>query len=154
MATLESQVANSVSNSAANTAEAEAAVQLAESALASLSARDTASLRGMFHESGRLVSLSDDPATPARVTQLEQFLSGLGEEGPVLLERMWDPTVHVDGRLATVWTPYDFYRDGEFSHCGIDVFQLARVDERWQILSITYTVHRDGCAESPLGRPS
>ena len=70
-----------------------------------------------------------------------------------MLERMWDPTVMVHGAVAVVWTPYDFHRDGEFSHCGVDAFNLVRTDEGWRIASIVWTVEPTGCAPSPLGPP-
>jgi hypothetical protein len=52
-----------------------------------------------------------------------------------------------------VWTPYDFHIDGEFSHCGIDAFNMVRTDEGWKIASIVWTVERTGCENSPLGPP-
>ena len=71
--------------------------------------------------------------------------------GAVWLERMWEPTVLVDGDMATVWTRYDFHIDGVFSHCGVDVIVLLRTDEGWKISSFAWSVERDGCPESPLG---
>ncbi|MFQ5529997.1 MAG: hypothetical protein ACE5FP_06550, partial [Gemmatimonadota bacterium] len=73
------------------------------------------------------------------------ILIAVGTPSADLLERMWDPTVHIDGRLATVWTPYDFYRDGEFSHCGVDVFVIARTGDGWKIVSLVDTRRRAGC---------
>ncbi len=70
-----------------------------------------------------------------------------------LLERMWDPTVMVHGTVAIVWTPYDFYVNGEFSHCGVDALNLVRTDDGWRIASIVWTVEPTGCSPSPLGPP-
>ncbi|HEX4933195.1 MAG TPA: nuclear transport factor 2 family protein [Gemmatimonadaceae bacterium] len=70
-----------------------------------------------------------------------------------VLERMWDPTVHVHGAVAVVWTPYDLYVDGKFSHCGVDAFTLVRDGRAWKIASVSYTVEPTGCAPSPLGPP-
>ncbi|MBT8398233.1 MAG: hypothetical protein KJN92_14770, partial [Gemmatimonadetes bacterium] len=81
------------------------------------------------------------------------FLASLGGEDQDLLERMWEPVVKVEGRVAMVWTPYDFHLNGEFSHCGIDVFTLVDGGEGWQVASITYNVVREGCPPSPLGSP-
>lgn len=81
------------------------------------------------------------------------FLSSLAAGGRDFLERMWDPTVLQHGRMAVVWTPYDFYRAGEFSHCGVDVFNLIRTDVGWRISGIMYTVEPTGCEPSPLGPP-
>lgn len=55
-------------------------------------------------------------------------------------EEWWDPTILVDGDIATVWTPYEFFLDGEFSHAGTDVFVLLRTDDGWKISSLAWTV--------------
>lgn len=68
-----------------------------------------------------------------------------------LVERMWNPTVLVHGKIATVWAEYDFHINGEFSHCGVDAFTLAREPMGWRIVNVTYTVERTGCKPSPLG---
>jgi hypothetical protein len=83
-----------------------------------------------------------------------EFLQNLAAGGNDFLERMWEPTVLQHGRMAVVWTPYDFYRAGDFSHCGVDVFNLIRTDAGWRIAGIMYTVEPTGCAPSPLGPPT
>ena len=65
-------------------------------------------------------------------------------------ERYWDPVVHVRGRLALVWTPYEFWRDGKTSHCGVDVFELSKQDGAWKIGNVMFTVEPDAC---PAMRP-
>lgn len=65
-------------------------------------------------------------------------------------ERYWDPIVHVRGRLALVWTPYEFWRDGKTTHCGVDVFELVKQDGVWKIGNVMYTVEPDAC---PAMRP-
>lgn len=59
-----------------------------------------------------------------------------------LVERGFDPDVRISGPVAMVWLPYDFYRDGAWSHCGVDVFSLARIDGTWTIVSILYSVEQ------------
>lgn len=65
------------------------------------------------------------------------------------MERMFDPVVHVQDHIAVVWTPYDFHVNGNFSHCGTDIFNLIRVSGEWKISSVTYTVEQEGCPERP-----
>lgn len=65
-------------------------------------------------------------------------------------ERYWDPVVHVRGSLAVVWTPYEFWRDGKTSHCGVDVFELVKQAGAWKIGNVMYTVEPDAC---PALRP-
>jgi ketosteroid isomerase-like protein len=82
-----------------------------------------------------------------------EYIERLGTPGEKLLERMWQPTVQVHGRIAMLWTEYDFHVDGKFSHCGVDAFTLLRTDAGWKIASIAWTVELTGCAPSPLGAP-
>jgi hypothetical protein len=70
-----------------------------------------------------------------------------------ILERMWSPTVEVHGTVAMLWTPYDLYRNGTFSHCGVDAFTLVRGTQGWLVSSVSYTIEPTGCAPSPLGPP-
>lgn len=65
-------------------------------------------------------------------------------------ERYWDPVVHIRGSLAIVWTPYEFWRDGKTSHCGVDVFEMVKQDGVWKIGNVMYTVEPDAC---PALRP-
>lgn len=60
-------------------------------------------------------------------------------------EAFWDPTVLIHNGIAVLWAPYSMDRDGIRLHCGIDVFNLALVDEEWKIVSIQFTAEPDGC---------
>src|SRR5882757_7789628 len=40
-------------------------------------------------------------------------------------ERITFETIKIDGPLALVWTPYNFYFNGSFSHCGVNSFHLV-----------------------------
>jgi len=60
-------------------------------------------------------------------------------------ERITFETVKVDGPLASVWTPYKFYYAGKFSHCGVNSFQLVRINGRWKIQFLIDTRRRQGC---------
>lgn len=51
-------------------------------------------------------------------------------------ERISKPQVMVDHDLAVVWAPYTFLLEGKPHHCGIDVFNLVRVDGHWRIAAI------------------
>ncbi len=71
-----------------------------------------------------------------------------------LVERGFDPVVHVQNQLATVWLPYDFYIDGELSHCGVDAFTLLRTNAGWRIASVSFTVEQPpDCSLHPVGPP-
>ena len=50
-----------------------------------------------------------------------------------------------DGPLATVWTPYKFYFKGKFSHCGVNSFQMVKVNSEWKIQYLIDTRRKTGC---------
>ena len=60
-------------------------------------------------------------------------------------ERISFETIKIDGPLAVVWTPYKFYYEGKFSHCGVNSFQLVRIDNQWKIQYLIDTRRRQGC---------
>ena len=65
-------------------------------------------------------------------------------------ERIWDAEVRVDGNLATAWMKYAFYAGDEFSHCGVDAFQLFKGVDGWKVFHVADTRRREGC-ETPEG---
>jgi len=60
-------------------------------------------------------------------------------------ERITYDVVKVDGPLAIAWTPYKFYYKGQFSHCGVNSFQLVRFNGVWKIQYIIDTRRKQGC---------
>ncbi len=60
-------------------------------------------------------------------------------------ERIEFETIKIDGPMATVWTPYKFYYKGQFSHCGVNSFQMVKINGAWKIQYIIDTRRREGC---------
>ncbi|MFI5130779.1 MAG: nuclear transport factor 2 family protein [Chitinophagales bacterium] len=60
-------------------------------------------------------------------------------------ERITFETIKIDGPLAIAWTPYNFYRNGKFSHCGVNSFHLVRFNNAWKIQYLIDTRRRQGC---------
>src|SRR5580765_1853666 len=66
-------------------------------------------------------------------------------------DQLVDPQVLVDGPIAVVWSHYRFatpYKENGVAHrpvhCGIETFQLYRIDGTWQIVNFADT-HSDLC---------
>jgi ketosteroid isomerase-like protein len=62
-------------------------------------------------------------------------------------ERILDYQIKVDGAMASAWTPYRFYVNGNFSHCGVNSFQLVKMAEGWKIVYIIDTRRKEPCEE-------
>jgi hypothetical protein len=110
-------------------------------------ARDTSALRHLLTAEAHLTSaVHAEGRSVVRSQSVDAFIASISRPGPVLIERMWDPEVRVDGDIATVWAPYDFHIGNTFSHCGHDGVQLVRRDGAWRISAIIYTVRTgDDC---------
>lgn len=60
-------------------------------------------------------------------------------------ERLLDYSIQVDGNMANAWTPYEFWFNGEFSHCGVNSFQLFKNGNTWEIIYLIDTRRRATC---------
>ncbi len=61
-------------------------------------------------------------------------------------EKLLDYKVQIDGNLAHVWTPYEFWLNGNFSHCGANAFTLAKTNEGWKIVHLIDSRRRESCS--------
>jgi hypothetical protein len=60
-------------------------------------------------------------------------------------ERIRFDLVKVDAALAIAWTPYQFFYKGSFSHCGVNSFQLVRMNGEWKIQYLIDSRRKTGC---------
>ncbi len=102
--------------------------------------------KSIFHTNFRLVRIGENGLDDS--TSRADFISAIGKPR----KEMWDEQLQgysysVDGKLATVITPYKFYLGKNFSHCGINVFQLLHTEFGWKIFQITDTMRKENCGE-------
>lgn len=60
-------------------------------------------------------------------------------------ERLLDYNIKIDGAMANAWTPYEFWFNDKFSHCGVNSFQLFKSEDGWKIIYLIDTRRRTGC---------
>ncbi len=60
-------------------------------------------------------------------------------------ERLLDYTIKIDGNLAHVWTPYEFWLNENFSHCGANSFTLAMFNDGWKIIHLIDSRRKEDC---------
>lgn len=81
-----------------------------------------------------------------RTEAISGFASSIGQlPKDAADERITFDVVKVDGDLAIAWTPYKFYYQGNFLHCGVNSFQLVRLGGEWKIQYIIDTRRKAGC---------
>ena len=82
-----------------------------------------------------------------RKESIEKFIEAISEKDPSVTydERISSYEIKIDGPMAVAWTPYKFYINGNFSHCGVNVFSLVKRKENWRITSIMDTRRKTEC---------
>lgn len=138
---------------ASTRADSLAVLALADSALVLISASNFGAFADLMLDPAMTISLGERAgkvSLGARTTA--QWRSN--PSGSTLLERGFGGKAMVEGRIAMVWLPYDFYVNGAWSHCGVDVFTMVKQDTTWKIANLAYTmVQPPACAKHPAGPP-
>lgn len=92
------------------------------------------------------IARSKDGNLIVRNENPEEFIEQVGKAvAGSLDERIEFETIKTDGPLAIAWTPYKFYYNGKFSHCGVNSFQLVRLRGEWRVQYIIDTRRIAGC---------
>ena len=131
----------------------DAILRVADAFFTALADRDRAALEAIMVPGSLNISTSRDAngGRSFNTADYEQLITSLSRPGAARVERYWDATVLIREDIAVFWAPYDFHVDGEFTHCGIDSFQLIKQEGRWLLSNLSWTRETVGCPESPLG---
>lgn len=62
-------------------------------------------------------------------------------------EKLLSFEIKIDGAMANVWVPYEFWFQNKFHHCGVNSFQLYKEEEQWKIIYLIDTRRVKGCRE-------
>ena len=107
---------------------------------------DSSALRSVFSPTVifQSVAVNKEGRTVVKNEKADGFIQFVGQQKKGILdERIRFDVVRLDGDLASVWTPYSFYSNGKFSHCGANSFQLVRFPEGWKIQYLVDTRRKD-----------
>lgn len=96
---------------------------------------DTIALKNCFNKNAVLQTIvTKENKTVVKDESLQAFIQSIGkQEKGSLEERIVYKSILIDKVLATVWTPYEFYFNGNYSHKGVNSFQLVKIDSNWKI---------------------
>lgn len=98
---------------------------------------DSAVLQTIGSRAGKVIIRNEKVASFA--AQIKTLSKGAADE------RITFQTILIDGPLALVWTPYQFYYQDKFSHCGVNSFHLVRIDGKWKIQYLIDTRRKEPC---------
>lgn len=109
---------------------------------------DTAQIRSVTDSSCFLYSVmqTKDGKTILDKEAFDGFLQQVIQlKGQSIDEQITSYSIQTDGALGVAWTPYRFYLNGQFYHCGVNVFTMIKRGDQWKIMGITDTRRRNGC---------
>lgn len=139
----------SITISAQNKIEEKAIKKVISTFFDALHKGDSTLLKSTLHRDIKIqTTFTDGKGIKQLKTQLkEDLLKGVAnkKEKDMYLEKLLSYTIKVDGNLASVWTPYEFYLNNNFSHCGANSFQLFNNNGKWQIIYLADMRRRGNC---------
>lgn len=105
---------------------------------------DKDSLKACFADSAILQTIT--PTGKIRNESVAAFVEQISKlPKDAADERIRFEIVKTDAALATAWTPYQFFYNGTFSHCGVNSFQLVRLQGAWKIQYLIDTRRKGAC---------
>ena len=128
---------------AQNTSEKEI-VKPIENLFNAMKSADSLGVKNAF--SGSAIMQTFGKNQEIRTDKVEDFAKQVGaSQAGDLDERFTISKILVDGNMASVWVPYRFYYKGNYSHCGVNSFQLAKLNNEWKIQYIIDTRRKENC---------
>ncbi len=109
---------------------------------------DSTLLKEAFVEKPATYTIFNTKTSETRfiVDDFRNFINAVGKpKEDVWNEPIWAEKVEIDGPMASVWVEYAFYVNDKFSHCGVDAFQLVKLDGKWKIFHLADTRRRASC---------
>jgi hypothetical protein len=127
---------NAQSLNAAGSADSEKEVkQVIQNMFSAMLQADTTLLKTCFSDKVIFQTILNKPeGATIKTESINDFIQSIGKQTPnVLDERIEFGAIQIDPLMATVWTPYSFYYKGQYSHKGVNSFQLVKLKEGWKI---------------------
>jgi hypothetical protein len=109
---------------------------------------DPAALKSVLADSALLHTIVKDREgrTVVRNQPFSGFIDFISKQQPGDADEQIEfEMIKIDGPLASVWTPYKFYYKKQFSHCGVNSFQLVKLDNHWKVQYIIDTRRPGDC---------
>jgi len=106
-----------------------------------LESRDTTLAKNVLLPDGQFFSIRENNSNiNIKKSAHSNFIKKLTISNEPIRETMNDPFVLIHNQIAIVWTKYKFYKNGQYSHSGVDAFSLLKTSEGWKIAGIIYNI--------------
>jgi hypothetical protein len=113
--------------------------------------QDTVALKKMAKGNITMQSISLDENNASMLSEMKfyDFTKSIASipKDRTFEEKLLGFDINVDGNMANAWTPYEFWYIGNFSHCGVNSFQLIKENETWKIIYLVDTRRVEHCLD-------
>ncbi|MHA6280335.1 nuclear transport factor 2 family protein [Salinimicrobium sp. CAU 1759] len=139
---------------AQNSTEEEKIKSVVDTFFKGFHARDFVVMKSAFHEDPVVQTIGKTKEGDTRLVneKLATVLKGIVSIPleTTFKEILHDYVIKIDGDMANAWTPYSFYLNDAFSHCGVNNFQFLKQKGEWKIIYLIDTRRREGCDEKKM----
>ena len=107
-----------------------------------LQSADTLKIQSVCHKEMKLQSIMEKNSIGNLSFETnEEFYKSIASipKNIKIEERILDYKIQIDGSMAQVWTPYEFYVNDKLSHFGTNSFTLLLENNVWKIVHIIDT---------------
>ncbi|WP_264537788.1 nuclear transport factor 2 family protein [Flavobacterium sp. N1736] len=105
--------------------------------------KDTIKLKSICSDRIILQSISESAAKGNKLSGeiASEFYKSIAAIPPDLKfkEKILSYNIQVDGTMAHVWAPYEFYLNDKLSHLGVNTFTLFKEKDSWKIIYLIDT---------------
>lgn len=112
-------------------------------------ARDSVMMKSVFIEDPVVQTIGKSRTGQILLVnqELDKVLKGIVSipRETTFKEVLHDFQIRTDGNMANAWTPYSFFLNNNFSHCGVNNFQLLKKQGEWKIIYLIDTRRKVGC---------
>ena len=127
----------------------EAVKIIIEDFLESFHSQDAIGIKKTVHSSAILqtIGAGKDGIERLRTEDFDDLIQSITSipDSVQFQERIINYTIKIDGAMANVWTPYEFWLNNEFHHCGVNSFQLFKQEGVWKIIYLIDTRRTNDC---------
>ncbi|MDP5198727.1 nuclear transport factor 2 family protein [Flavobacterium sp. DG2-3] len=124
-------------------AQKEEAQKCIESFFEGFHQRDSAKIKLVCSDKMILQSISESAAKGNRLSNesAKEFYKSIASipSNIKFQEKILSYNIQIDGTMAHVWTPYEFYINDKLSHTGVNAFTLFKEKDSWKIIYIIDT---------------
>lgn len=105
--------------------------------------KDTVKLKSVCSDKLILQSISENVTKGNKLSEenIKEFYKSIASIPSNLKfeEKILNYNIQIDGSMAHVWTPYEFYLNGKLSHSGVNAFTLFKEKDSWKIIYLIDT---------------